>query len=108
MMGRTGRLMVLAALAALVMASSVRAAEADRTLVTLEKLCPNCAKKITVKLKALPGVTSVESSAKEKVFLIVSKRDAQPSPRAIWETIEKGGEVPVKLEGPSGTFTAKP
>jgi hypothetical protein len=30
------------------------------------------------------------------------------SPRALWEAVEHAKKVPVKIEGPHGTFTAKP
>ena len=43
-----------------------------------------------------------------KTAIVVPKGDATLSPLELWEAIEKAGKVPVKLEGPSGTFTSKP
>jgi Cu+-exporting ATPase len=39
---------------------------------------------------------------------VTPKPKAVLSPKALWEAVEKAKKTPAKLEGPSGTFTAKP
>ncbi len=53
-------------------------------------------------------MASVETNLKAKTAAVKPKPKAAPSPRALWEAVEKAGQKPVKLEGPSGTFTSKP
>src|SRR5262249_43948091 len=40
--------------------------------------------------------------------VVMPKPGQAVSPRALWEAVEKAGKTPTKLEGPSGTFTARP
>ena len=107
MICRRGLLFVLPLVALL--AGAVWGADASRTVVTIDGMhCQSCAKKIDEKLRAVPGVEVAQTNAQSASALI----DAQPrrtlSPRALWEAVEKAGFKPVKLSGPSGTFTAKP
>lgn len=82
---------------------------AAKTTVTLKVLtCESCAKKVAAKLFGVPGVGDVQTDVKTKSAIIVPKGGATLSPRQLWEAIEKAGKSPVKLEGPSGTFTSKP
>lgn len=82
------------------------AAAQATTVVTVKSLCPNCGKMIVGHLKAVPGVSAVQMDVARKTFTIQSGENV--SPKTIWETVETNGELPVKLEGPGGTFTAKP
>lgn len=70
--------------------------------------CPSCAKKLTAKLCEVPGVASSEPDVDAKTVKVTHKANETPSPKALWEASERGGQVPSKLEGPSGTFTDKP
>ncbi|QDV85356.1 heavy-metal-associated domain-containing protein [Stieleria magnilauensis] len=84
-----------------------------KTTITLKVLtCESCAKKVATKLTEVPGVggvkTDVKTDVKSKTAIVVPKGDAILSPLKLWEAIEKAGKEPVKLEGPSGTFTSKP
>lgn len=70
--------------------------------------CASCAKKAGDKLYAVPGVGDVKVDIKSKLLIATPKRGAALSPRSLWEAVEKAGYEPSKLEGPGGTFTAKP
>lgn len=53
-------------------------------------------------------MAKVEANVKAKTLTVTPKPQAVVSPRALWETVEKNNDKPLKIEGPSGTFTAKP
>lgn len=80
----------------------------DGTIVTVKKLCPTCGKKIVQKLEQIPHVASASINVEQRLVQVTAKPGQILSPRLVWELVEKGGEQPVKLQGPSGTFTAKP
>ena len=85
------------------------AASKTETTLTLKVLdCESCAKKVAAKLSEVRGVSDVKTDIKSKTAIVVPKGDATLSPLELWEAVEKAGKVPVKLEGPSGTFTSKP
>jgi Cu+-exporting ATPase len=85
------------------------AASTTQTTITLKVLtCESCAKKVAAKLSEVRGVGDVKMDVKSKTAVVVPKGDATLSPLQLWEAIEKAGKVPVKLEGPSGTFTSRP
>lgn len=84
-------------------------ADSLRTTITLKELdCPSCAKKLATRLSQLPGVAEVKTNLDAKTATIVPRPNEQPSPRALWDTVEKAGFEPVKLEGPAGNFKEKP
>ncbi len=91
-------------------ATTINAATSTaKTTITLKVLtCESCAKKVATKLTEVPGVGGVKTDVKSKTAIVVPKGDATLSPLKLWEAIEKAGKEPVKLEGPSGTFTSKP
>lgn len=79
------------------------------TVITVEKLhCGGCAKRVEAKLKEIPGVASVKSDVKTKTLWVNPHPGKTPSPRGLWEAVEKANDRPTKLQGPSGTFTKKP
>lgn len=98
------------ALAACVTSQSwAAAASKTKTTITLKVLtCESCAKKLAAKLLKVRGVGKVKTNVKSKTAIVVPKGDATLSPLQLWEAVEKAGKVPVKLKGPSGTFTSKP
>lgn len=103
------KLFSVAAMVAFVAGSSALAAEPVTTNISVEGMhCPSCAKKIVAKLKAVPGVAEVKVNVKEELLTVSTKPKQKPSPRALWEAIERAGYKPVKIEGPSGTFEEKP
>ncbi|MEO9591256.1 MULTISPECIES: heavy-metal-associated domain-containing protein [Rhodopirellula] len=84
-------------------------ASTTKTTITLKVLtCESCAKKVAAKLTEVSGVGSVKTDVKSKTAIVVPKGNVSLSPLQLWEAIEKAGKEPVKLEGPSGTFTSKP
>ena len=101
--------LTLAALAVLALASDLRAAPPAPTTITVSDMhCMACAKKMAAKLYEVPGVGAVNASVQTATLTITAKESQSPSPRALWEAIEQAGYKPAKLEGPGGTYTAKP
>lgn len=85
------------------------AGDPSPTTVTVQRIhCPNCAKRIVAKLSTVAGVASVQANVQTATVLVTPQPHLQPSPRALWEALEKTGHKPIRLEGPSGTFTEKP
>ena len=99
------------ALAVGVFALAGTAGAVDPTSTTIsipEMHCAGCAKKVATKLTTLTGVAKAEADMKTKTITVTPKAGAVLSPKAVWEAVEQTEEVPVKLSGPSGTFTKKP
>lgn len=93
----------------LIVTALLTAAPVVPTTITVEAIdCQGCAKRIVTRLAAVPGVASVQTDLKAATATVQPKEAATPSPRALWEAMEKSGHKPVKLQGPAGTFTAKP
>lgn len=106
---RNAKTTLLAALAVLALSAQVRAADPAATAITVENMhCMGCARKIADRLHAVPGVASVSADVKASRLTVAPKAGEQPSPRALWEAVEKAGYKPTRLEAPAGTFTAKP
>ncbi len=100
---------LLAALAILALAATVQATEPATTAITVAKMhCMSCARKMADELYAVPGVANVSTEVKSKRLTVTPKPGAQPSPRALWEAIEKAGYEPTRLESPAGKFAARP
>ena len=59
-------------------------------------------------LSAVPGVRSVKTDIETKTARLTPQKPKGPSPRALWEAVEKAGVKPIKLTGPDGEFTQKP
>lgn len=70
--------------------------------------CAGCASKVSTNLQGIQGVQKATVDAAKAVAVVTSKSDANPSPKALWEAVEKSGYKPTKLVGPTGTFTSKP
>lgn len=101
--------MVLAALTVGMLGGGLRAAPPALTAITIPEMhCQGCAKKVAAQLYQVPGVAAVQADVQAKKLLVTPKEQALVSPRALWEAVEKAGKQPTRLEGPSGTFTAKP
>ena len=71
-------------------------------------MCPVCAKKITEAFRKIDGVTDSRADVETKTFVVFPVVGRALSPRELWETVERGGEQPIRLSGPSGSFDAKP
>lgn len=79
------------------------------TVIEVENMhCSNCARKIASKLYGVPGVVVVRTSVTANTATVTPQQQRQPSPKAMWEAVERAGFKPVKLQGPQGSFTSKP
>jgi Cu+-exporting ATPase len=93
----------------LVSVSAAQPPQATTTKISLAKLdCTGCLKKITGQLTQVAGVDSVQGDLPTATLRVTHKPGMSPSPKALWEAVEKAKHVPTRLEGPSGTFTARP
>lgn len=100
---------LFAAAAVLVLAATADATEPKDSTITVEEMhCMSCARKMADKLYAVPGVGRVKVDVPTARLFVTPKAGAVPSPRALWEAIEKAGYKAKKLEGPGGTFAEKP
>jgi Cu+-exporting ATPase len=109
MQARTPWSLALAAVLALALNQAIQAASPALTTISIADLhCAGCAKKVASKLLAVTGVASVQTNVEAGTATVAPKPEIAPSPRALWEAVEKAGKKPVKLEGPAGTFTSKP
>lgn len=98
----------VALLLAVLISRTFAGGDESPTTITVERMCETCAKKIVVKLQKMPEVTKVKTDLKAKTISVTPKSNKTLSARLLWETVESGGERPVKLEGPGGTYTKKP
>lgn len=83
----------------------------DPTSITIsvpDMHCAGCAKKLTTELSKVPGVSKAEADVENKSVTLATKGKQAPSPKALWEAVEKAGKTPSKLISPQGTFTEKP
>lgn len=112
MQTRRNALIAAAALAVLAFAlgQPARAADpASTTTITVSDMhCVACAKKMAAKLYQIPGVASVQADLLSTRLIIVAAPQQALSPKALWEAVETAGYTPAKMEGPGGTFNAKP
>jgi copper chaperone CopZ len=106
---RTKMCLTVTALALLALSSAARAADPTATTIGIDNMhCQSCAKKIAAKLYAVPGVAAVQANVAARTTTVSPRPQQVLSPRVLWEAVEQAGYHPVRLEGPSGTFTAKP
>ena len=70
--------------------------------------CAGCAKAVGKAVSAVEGVESAVADVKTKTLTVAAKKGAAPSPKAMWEAIEKAGYTPTRIEGAAGTFDKKP
>jgi len=103
--------LALATTAILLPAARAQAEPVDKpyTWIFIEDMhCEDCCKKIARKLYAVPGVVKVQTHL-EKNFAVVTPQEGKTlSPKALWTAVEKAEFKPVRLQGPSGEFKAKP
>lgn len=78
------------------------------TTITCNRLCPVCGQKIATALRTMPGVVDAQVNVETKTLIVLTQPQVVLSPRTMWETVERGGEQPIRLFGPSGTFTEEP
>jgi copper chaperone CopZ len=109
MMNRRVALLGLVAVAALWATTPTHAADPPVTTISVKGMhCQGCASKVASNLQAVKGVSTADVDASKAVAVVIAKESAVPSPKALWEAVEKAGYTPTKLVGPAGTFTKKP
>jgi copper chaperone CopZ len=97
------------AVALLWLAQATAQTTSAKTVITIEDLdCPTCAKHVEKAVAKVPGVASVKTDVEKQTATVMPQSGSAVSAKALWEAVEKAGFRPTKLEGPSGTFTAKP
>lgn len=84
------------------------AGSSPATTVTTKKMCPVCAKKIVSRLHQIDGVAEARADVKSRTFVVLPASGRVLSPRALWDIVQKGGEQPIRLAGPAGTFDRRP
>ncbi len=101
--------MAVMAMLLVAFASTAMAEETNWTTVEVKEIhCAGCAKKIAARIYAVKGVKEVRANVKKNTLIIAPTAGTTFSPAAIWVAIEKSKNVPLRLAGPSGTFTTKP
>lgn len=92
-------------------AADDRPAKADlraTKLVVDDMTCAGCAKAVTKAVSAVAGVEAAAVDLKTKTLTVTPKAGTAPSPKGLWEAVEKAGYKPTRLDGPAGTFEKTP
>jgi copper chaperone CopZ len=90
-------------------ANPARAADPPPTTISVQGMhCAGCAAKVAGNLQAVVGVQKAEVDTDKALAVVTAKSSVAPSPRALWEAVEKAGYKPTKLIGPAGRFVGKP
>lgn len=93
----------------LTIASHASAVEPAWTNIAVKDMCCNgCVKKIAARMYSVRGVKEVRADIEKRTLYVLPQQNATLSPRAMWEAVEKAKEKPIRLAGPSGTFSEKP
>jgi copper chaperone CopZ len=111
MMRRQGVPIVsLGCLLAVGLAITATEAAAPNTVTTMTIKMGNetCAKRIATSLREVPNVGDVRSDVVKRTATVTPAGLRSPSPRTLWEAVEKTGHTVVQLQGPLGTFTTRP
>ncbi|MBA4066936.1 MAG: hypothetical protein C0501_25160 [Isosphaera sp.] len=77
-------------------------------LVVDDMACAGCAKTVSKAVSAVAGVEAATVDLKAKSVTVTPRAGAAPSPKDLWDAVEKAGYKPTKLDGPDGTFEKKP
>ena len=102
-------LAALALLALLTLRGEAQTGTANVTTIAIPDMhCMGCAKKMAAQLYQVPGVAKVQADVPSLRLIVTPRSEQAPSPKGLWEAVEKAGYRPSRLEGPNGTFTSKP
>ncbi|MFO0865002.1 MAG: heavy-metal-associated domain-containing protein [Gemmataceae bacterium] len=89
--------------------AQAQAPQPTYSVISVEKMhCESCARRISGKLYEVAGVEKIQVDVEKKLIWVHPKTGAQPSPRALWEAVERGADRPTKLHSPYGVFASKP
>lgn len=100
---------ISAVLLAFFMGGSAFAVEPTHTTISVEKMCcQGCAQKIASQLYVVKGVKEVRVNIEKKLVFVIPQQRKVVSPRSMWDAVVNGQDIPLRLAGPSGTFTTKP
>jgi len=92
-----------------VMVTAIEAASpAKTTTITIKMENENCAKRITTSIREVPNVGETRADVEKRIVTVIPAGQRLPSPRALWEAVEKTNHAVVQLQGPQGKFTSKP
>lgn len=84
-------------------------APAPAATITVPSMhCMGCAKKMAGELYKVAGVGQVLANVEATTMTVRAKDGQLPSPRGLWEAVERAGYQPSRLQGPGGVFTSKP
>ena len=99
-----GCLLVVAAMASIGHAAS----QSKVTTIVAKIENENCAQRITASLQGVPNVGNVRTDVQKRIVTVAPAGAKTPSPRGLWEAVERTGHPVSRLQGPQGNFTAKP
>lgn len=88
--------------------TTLKIAATDTVIYVGDLHCKTCAKKISRKLYAVKGVVKVRADVKADVAIITPQQKKTLDTAALWSAAQKAGFQPLKLVGPTGTFTPDP
>lgn len=89
--------------------SAAEAADPPKpTIITVGEMCGGCVKQIKKRFDNVKGIASVQCDVESKTVTMLPAKGYRLNPRNIWAGMEEIGKTPVKLVGPSGTYTSKP
>lgn len=89
-------------------AAAAEAADLATTIDVEGMHCVSCARKIAGHLQAVPEAGPVAVDVATGKVAIPPRSQVAPSPRSLWEAVERAGYKPVRLRSPYGTFAEKP
>ncbi len=91
------------------MVTAIQAASpAKTTTITIKMENANCASRITASIREVPDVGEARADVEKRIVTVTPAGLRLPSPRALWEAVEKTKHAVVQLHGPQGKFTSKP
>lgn len=103
-----GAAVALMGLGGLIRADDAPTPTKTTTLTVPDMHSMSCAKKMASQLYQVPGVAEVKVSVETTTMIVGPQAQGAPSPRGLWKAIEKAGNKPTEVVGPTGTFAAKP
>jgi hypothetical protein len=114
MLGRLSRRLSVVVIAAAVAAGATKAQAQDApeqpyAAVVVPKMCCGGESKPAIKeLLKIDGVNRVTADHKERTLTVFAKPGDRPSPRALWESLERLKLQPAELRTADAKFIEKP